>query len=64
VVCVPRKQVVEVTRRAAAAGVAAAALGHAGGDRLVVDGLVDVAVADARAAWTGSLPAKLQLIDT
>jgi hypothetical protein len=56
--------VVEVTRRAAAAGVAAAALGHAGGDRLVVAGLVDVALADARAAWTGSLPAKLQLIDT
>ena len=51
----------EVTQRAAAAGVAVAPLGTAGGDRLVVRGLVDVPLADAVASWTGALPAKLQL---
>jgi hypothetical protein len=43
--------------------VAVRALGTAGGDRLVVRGLLDVAVADAVAAWRGDLPAKLQLVD-
>ncbi len=61
VVCVPRAHVADVTRRAGEAGVAVTPLGHAGGDRLVVAGLVDVAVPEAVATWTGSLPAKLQL---
>ncbi len=49
----------EVLARAAAAGVAARLLGHCGGDRLVVDGLVDVGVADATAAWRDALPGAL-----
>jgi hypothetical protein len=48
-----------VTARAAAAGVALAELGEAGGDRLVVDGLLDVALADASVAWRDRLPAAL-----
>jgi len=34
-------------------------LGQAGGDRLVVDGLVDVALADAVDAWRDALPRAL-----
>ncbi|HEX6569477.1 MAG TPA: AIR synthase-related protein, partial [Acidimicrobiales bacterium] len=54
----------ELHRRHTAAGVAAATVGDAGGDRLAVDGLagganVDVAVADVVAAWRGALPALL-----
>ena len=53
----------EVARRAAAAGVALAVLGEAGGDRLVVDGPaavgLDLALADVVAAWRGRLPALL-----
>jgi hypothetical protein len=36
--------------------VPAAVVGDAGGDRLRVEGLVDVALADAAAAWKGRLP--------
>jgi phosphoribosylformylglycinamidine synthase len=46
----------DLLARAAAAGVPARILGHAGGDRLVVTGLVDLAVADATAAWRAALP--------
>ncbi len=49
----------EVLARAAAAGVPARVLGHPGGDRLVVEGLVDVGVADATAAWREALPGAL-----
>jgi len=45
-----------VQRRAAAAGVAAVTVGDAGGDRLTVEGQVDVPLADAVAAWKGRLP--------
>jgi phosphoribosylformylglycinamidine synthase len=55
--------------RAAAAGVPASVLGETGGDRLVIDGmaratdesetLVDVAVADLAASWSGALPKRL-----
>jgi phosphoribosylformylglycinamidine synthase len=40
-----------VETRAAAAGVEATVLGRSGGSRLVVDGLVDVDLADAAARW-------------
>ena len=40
-----------VERRAAEADVAATVLGRSGGTRLVVDGLVDVDLADAAACW-------------
>jgi phosphoribosylformylglycinamidine synthase II len=46
----------EVLARAAAAGIPARVLGHPGGDRLVVDGLLDLAVADATAGWHAALP--------
>jgi phosphoribosylformylglycinamidine synthase len=46
-----------VSARAQAAGVAVRALGQAGGDRLVVDGLLDVGVVDASAAFRGAIPA-------
>jgi phosphoribosylformylglycinamidine synthase len=45
--------------RAAAAGVTATALGPAGGDRLQVDGALDVDVGDLTRAWRDSLPATL-----
>ncbi len=56
VVCVALDRAAEVTARAGAAGVPATELGEAGGDRLLVQGLVDVAVADAVAAATTAIP--------
>lgn len=49
----------EVGARAAAAGVPVTDLGRVGGDRLVVDGLLDVGLADATAAWRGAIPRAL-----
>ena len=49
----------EVLRSAADRGVPAAVLGRAGGDRLVVDGLVDVAVTTLGDRWAGALPRAL-----
>jgi phosphoribosylformylglycinamidine synthase len=63
VVCVSPDKVPEVTERAAAGGVEMTVLGRAGGGRLAVGGLVDVALDEAMATWTRTLPAKLQLID-
>jgi phosphoribosylformylglycinamidine synthase len=48
-----------VLARAAAAGVPAARIGTAGGDRLVAPGSFDVAVAVAAAAWRGAIPRAL-----
>ena len=48
---------IAVTRRADAAGVPWRHLGRAGGERIVVEGLVDVAVAEATEAWRDRLPA-------
>jgi phosphoribosylformylglycinamidine synthase subunit PurL len=45
-----------VLAAAEAAGVPAAEVGRAGGDRLVVTGLVDVSLAQATAAWRDNLP--------
>ncbi len=59
VVCVDPRRVADVRERAAAAGVPVTALGRAGGDRLVVDGLVDLDVVDATAAWRRALPTAL-----
>ena len=42
--------------RATDAGVGFRVLGSAGGDRIVIDDLVDVAVAEATAVWRGRLP--------
>jgi phosphoribosylformylglycinamidine synthase subunit PurL len=46
----------EILARAESTGVPARFLGHPGGDRLVVEGLVDVGVAEATAAWRHALP--------
>jgi len=45
-----------VRAAAAEAGVPLAELGRAGGDRIVVDGLVDLDLAEATAAWRDRLP--------
>jgi hypothetical protein len=39
-------------------------LGRAGGARLVADGLVELALADAQAAFAVALPRQLHLLDT
>jgi phosphoribosylformylglycinamidine synthase len=49
----------EVVARALAGGVRARVIGRAGGDRIVVDGLLDLAVADALEAWRTALPGAL-----
>jgi phosphoribosylformylglycinamidine synthase II len=64
VACVAPAALTEVTARAAAAGVAVAILGTAGGARMVVQELVDVPLDEAIASWRRDLPSKLQLIDT
>ncbi|MBA3267753.1 MAG: hypothetical protein H0T70_05780 [Acidimicrobiia bacterium] len=56
VVCVAPDRSDEVVDRARRAGVAVSELGRAGGYRLLVDGLVDVALDDAHAQWSGALP--------
>ena len=56
VVCAVGSGPEEVLRRARAAGIPASALGPAGGDRLVVDGLLDVGLAEATAAWHDAIP--------
>ena len=56
VVCVEPGRVEAVLGGRAAAGVAAREVGAAGGDRLRLGPLVDVAVADVVGAWRGRLP--------
>jgi phosphoribosylformylglycinamidine synthase len=56
VVCVPPDQASEVLRRAEDSGVPAAVLGNVGGDRLVIDGLVDASLVEARGRWQSALP--------
>jgi phosphoribosylformylglycinamidine synthase len=59
VVCAEPDAAQEVNRRAQAAGVPVSFLGGSGGDRLVVQGLVDVGLDDATASWRQALPAAL-----
>ena len=54
---VPAATMEPVTGMAQAAGIPVTPLGTGGGDRLVVEGLIDVGVAEATAAWKGALPA-------
>jgi phosphoribosylformylglycinamidine (FGAM) synthase-like enzyme len=56
-VCTTRRA--ELVSRAAEAGVGFRVLGTTGGDRVVVEGLVDISVADATAAWRDKLPSLL-----
>ena len=60
-VCVAEGDVGAVEQLAAEAGVAVAVLGETGGDRLVVDGLVDLPVADVVAAWREPLPTAFEV---
>jgi phosphoribosylformylglycinamidine synthase len=62
VVCAQPEAAQDVFRRAQAAGVPASFLGGSGGDRLVIEGLVDVAVADAADAWRGAIPGALAAV--
>ncbi len=54
VVCTTRHN--ELVSRAAEADVGFRVLGEAGGDRLVIEGLVDLSVARAVDAWRNRLP--------
>jgi phosphoribosylformylglycinamidine synthase II len=56
VVCVTSGAADHVIRAAQSAHVPVTTLGRAGGDRLVVDGLLDVSVTDAVRAWKSHLP--------
>jgi len=56
VVCALPDAAQEVVRRANQADIPASFLGGSGGDRLVVEGLVDVAVTDAKADWQRAIP--------
>jgi phosphoribosylformylglycinamidine synthase len=49
----------DVTARVEAAGVSWTSLGVAGGDRVIVEGLLDLSVAEVTTAWRGALPAAL-----
>jgi hypothetical protein len=57
VVCTTRRA--ELVARAAEAGVGFRVLGGTGGDRVVVEGLMDLALAEAAAAWRDRLPSVL-----
>jgi phosphoribosylformylglycinamidine synthase len=59
VVAMPVAAVAEVERRCRDASLPVVDLGTAGGDRLVIDGLVDLGVADVVAAERDSLPAAM-----
>ncbi|HVM09443.1 MAG TPA: phosphoribosylformylglycinamidine synthase subunit PurL [Acidimicrobiales bacterium] len=56
VVCVDPDRLDEVAARLDAADVPFKELGIAQGDRLVIDGLLDIALADAKAAYEGAIP--------
>ena len=59
IACAPADQADAVVRAAQAAGVAVERLGEAGGDRLVVTGLLDVSLRQATDAWRHHLPAAI-----
>jgi phosphoribosylformylglycinamidine synthase len=61
VLAVPSREIAGVMSAAAAAGVAAADIGEAGGDRLRADDAFDVALGEAHRAWSNGLPAALGL---
>jgi phosphoribosylformylglycinamidine synthase len=57
VVCSPDPEAIVAPTRSA--GLTISELGVAGGDRLVVEGLVDLALADLEHAWRSTLPERL-----
>ncbi|HEY5887750.1 MAG TPA: hypothetical protein VIT24_08500, partial [Acidimicrobiales bacterium] len=62
VVCVAPDREADVLARADAAAVPARGLGSAGGDRLVVTGVVDLSLAEATATWRDRLPDALDAV--
>lgn len=58
-VTVPDDALNELLARATVRGVPARAIGRTGGDAIVVRGRFDLPVAEARAAWSATLPAAL-----
>ncbi len=62
VVCVAPDRENEVLARAEAAGIPAKVLGDTAGDRLVVDGLVDVSLTEATSTWHNRLPDALDAV--
>ncbi|MGH9057500.1 MAG: AIR synthase-related protein, partial [Acidimicrobiales bacterium] len=56
---VPPGNLGEVRARAGAAGVGVVVIGEAGGERMVVDGSLDIGVAEATDRWRGALPEAL-----
>jgi phosphoribosylformylglycinamidine synthase len=61
VLCADAVNHAEISARAIAAGIPVAELGRVRGDRLLVDGLVDVPLAVARRAWRDKLPVALNV---
>jgi phosphoribosylformylglycinamidine synthase len=59
IACVDPDRLGEVHRRHVEAGISATLLGTAGGDRLIVEGVLDFALDDAISAWRDHLPAAL-----
>jgi phosphoribosylformylglycinamidine synthase II len=59
---VPGASVRGFSDRAAASGLAASVIGVAGGDRLVIEGAVDVGLEAATAAWKNAIPGALALV--
>ena len=59
VVCAAPDRVAEIEARATSAGVPLAPLGTAGGDRLRIDGLFDLDLAEATEAWRTAIPRAL-----
>jgi phosphoribosylformylglycinamidine synthase len=56
VVCALPEHAPEVQRRCELAGVPATLLGASGGERAVVEGLVDIALADVERRWRNAIP--------
>jgi phosphoribosylformylglycinamidine synthase len=59
VLCVDAAELGTIESRCEAAGIPVTVLGKAGGSRLSIGRLVDVALADAVATWRGRLPQAL-----
>ena len=64
VVCVEADRAATVGQRCDAGGVPWTELGRAGGDRLVVEGLLDLALDEAVAAWRDRLPVAFGVAST
>jgi phosphoribosylformylglycinamidine synthase len=61
VACVAADKGAEVVARASDGGLSVTRLGRAGGDRLVVEGLVDLGIDEVTSSWRRALPDRLAL---